>query len=321
MSQTPVTIESTTDSKEAVDSALGKKVEKPAPEKVAESAAAKKPAKTLEASEAQEKEESHESEETDAHAEDSEESDETLEAAPKKKKGGFQKRIDKLSKRAQEAEREKEYWKQEALKGKAPGEQKVEPKKEADTSKKPKAEDFEKHEEFIEAMADWKAEQKLADREAKQREAQVKSEGQKKRDEHFKRYEEFKAKHEDFEETLEDIKGIQVSMTVNNAIIESEFGPALMYEFAKNPDELKRISALDPIAAAKAIGKIEARIEKDSSLEKEEKVEAKPETTKAPKPIKPVGGKASVIKTIRDDLPYDEWVAVRRKEIREANGR
>lgn len=74
-----------------------------------------------------------------------------------------------------------------------------------------------------------------------------------------------------------------VSPVVGQLILESEKGPLLQYHFAKNADDLRRINALPPLAAAREIGKIEARL----SL-------AKPTTsTKAPPPVAaPKGGAA-----------------------------
>lgn len=74
-----------------------------------------------------------------------------------------------------------------------------------------------------------------------------------------------------------------VSDTVKALILESEKGPLLQYHFAKNASDLRRINALPPMAAAREIGRLEARL----SL-------AKPSTaTKAPPPVSaPKGGAA-----------------------------
>lgn len=74
-----------------------------------------------------------------------------------------------------------------------------------------------------------------------------------------------------------------VSATVRSLILESEKGPLLQYHFAKNASDLRRINALPPMAAAREIGRLEARL----SL-------AKPSTsTNAPPPVQPPKGGAS----------------------------
>ena len=74
-----------------------------------------------------------------------------------------------------------------------------------------------------------------------------------------------------------------VSDTVKGLILESEKGPLLQYHFAKNASDLRRINALPPLAAAREIGRLEARL----SL-------AKPSTaTKAPPPVSAPKGGAS----------------------------
>lgn len=300
MSQSPVTIESTTDSEDAVKAALGVKVEKEPDKEPGKSATDDKPSvETASASEADD--------EIEDEIEDDEPAKEASSDKPKKKKGGFKKRIDRLNRKISETEERAKYWENEAIKLRDSGKKQVEPEKKADTSKKPKADDFEKHEDFVEALADWKAEEKWKEREAKQRESEVKAEVQKRQDSHQKRLDEFKKSHSDFDDVIEEANDIPVSMTIRDAILSSENGPELMYALAKDPEELKRIAALPPLEATRALGRFESKITQSSS-----DVKTEPKTTKAPAPMREVGSRAGNPKTIRDDLPYEEWVAIRR---------
>lgn len=270
----------------------------------------------------------------DHHGEESEEEleaveSETTETQPGKKKGGFQKRIDKLTKQRAAEQREKEYWKQEALKAKSnPGEQtetpaKVETKAPVEISKRPDPNDpkFESHDAYEEALADWRYDQRRAAEKAQERETSLKAEHQKMLDSHMKRVNEFKKATPDFVDVMDDIGDAPMSMAVRHAIVESEFGPQLMYEFGKNPAELERINALTPSQAERAIGRMEAGFE--SSSEKTSKVEPEtavekpaPKVTKAPKPISTINSKAGHVKTLRDNLPYEEWAKLRRAELK-----
>jgi hypothetical protein len=47
---------------------------------------------------------------------------------------------------------------------------------------------------------------------------------------------------------------------LGQALLTSEHGPAIMYQLAKSPAELARISALPPLDAAREIGRLEAKL-------------------------------------------------------------
>ncbi len=91
------------------------------------------------------------------------------------------------------------------------------------------------------------------------------------------------AKIPDFAEVLAKTtaESHPVSDVLKQLLLESEKGPLLQYHFAKNASDLRRINALPPLAAAREVGRLEARL----SL-------AKPSTaTNAPPPVTaPKGG-------------------------------
>lgn len=305
-----IKVESTTDSKETVAAVMAG-----TEGKVEETKAAPAPeaGETVEASAASSAEGAGEGEEPKAAAEgdDFEESEEGSSDEQKpKKKGGFKKRIDKLNAKLSTAEQEKEFWRQEALK-KTQGQ----PVKEAVSQKvaegKPKADDFATHEEFVEALTDWKVEQKDKERDLKSRQSALKAESEKQINSHVERVKAFATSHDDFEEVMESVDDISVSPTVQELILGSEQGPELMYELAKNRAEFERITQLAPLAAAREVGKIEARLKKQEAA-----IETK--TTKAPRPINPVGGKASSgsKKSIYDEnLTQKEYEKLRAEQL------
>jgi hypothetical protein len=305
-----VVINSTTDTPEAVTAAIGdlakgkvidqepkdseSKSEKESSEKGTEEKEVKADAKEHEA------DSDHEDDEPSKEGDDK-----------PKKKGGFKKKIEKLSGRLSAKEQEVEYWKNEALRQQKSGaaEKKVEQKAPASTEGKPKAESFDRHEDFVEALSDWKLDQKLKERDAKQSEAQVKTEHQKKVESHVERVKAFEKEHDDFKELIDDIDDIPMSFTVQEVILESENGPELMYELAKNRKEYEKICKLPAIAAARELGKFEARIAKDETKTVEKK------TTKAPPPLKTVGSKSAGSTKSPDEMSYREF-----KKWREAGG-
>ena len=291
-----IKIESTTDNEETVTAASGDAPQKPVEE--TPETPDKDAASAEDAEENTEEADASDNDETDAEegSEGDEEESESKEAKPKKV-GGYQRKINKLTKKAAEALQEKEYWRQEALKAqKQPVAEKSEEKPQA-TSDKPLADNFETHEDYVEALTDWKLEQKLSEREAKAKETQAKTEHQSQIEAHIAKVNEFKATVDDFDDVIEDVEDIPMSLAVQDAILTSDNGPELMYQLAKNPDEYRRICQLPAMQAARAIGRFESRIQKESPAESPAK---QPKTTKAPPPLKPVGKASSG--TVKKDL-------------------
>jgi len=260
--------------------------------------------------------ETEESENEETELEASKKEDEPL----KKKKGGFQRRVDKLTREKEELKRDNDFWKAKALAADKPAGD-VDAKKvvAADSSKKPDSKDFETHEQFTEALADWKYEQKRAVEKAQEREAQVRKDMAAQKDTHINRIKEFEKAHPDFEDAMESIRNVNAHNDIHAAIMNSDIGPAIMYELAGKPEEFAKIVAMDPVAAVKAIGKLEAKLEATSSAGKITEAATKvveKKVTSAPKPISTINSKAGHQASTRDELPYDQWVKIRNAELR-----
>lgn len=266
-----------------------------------------------EASESEEKESETDVETTD---ELKDESKDGLTEKPKKK-SGFQRRVDKLTQRITAREQELEYWKQQALTASgSKTDSKVETKPADSTEGKPSPDTFESHAAYVEALTDWKVDQREKARDAKEQKTRIETEQSNIHSSHQKRVEAFRSSHDDFDEKLENLSDVPRSPAVEQVIINSDNGPALLYELAKNPAEAMRIAKLHPIAAALAMGKIEARIETKSS--DETKTESK-KVTKAPDPLKPLsaGGKGSAPKSIFDPtLSQAEYERLRTEQLK-----
>jgi hypothetical protein len=229
--------------------------------------------------------------------EDESESDETLEASPKKK-SGTQRRIEKLVKQRTQAEQEREYWRQEALKAKAPPVQ-AQPEVTASPAGEPDANDFESATEFYKAHARWAAKEELKAVEESKRQEKLKTEAESKKTTFLGKVDEFKKAHDDFESVIADVDDIQMSPAISQAILESDNGPELMYELAKNVEEYARMCALPPFEAIRALGRFEARLAKPSE---ETKVTKPKITTKAPPPPRPIStSSANGKKSVYDD--------------------
>lgn len=245
----------------------------------------------------------------DAQAKDQPETDKP------RKKNGFQKRIDKLNARVTASAQEVEYWKREAMKvATAPkAESKVDQTSAAGTGK-PHIDSFDSHAEYVEALTDWKTDQKLMERDQRQAKSQLEIEQTNALKTHTSRVESFKGQHDDFDEMMENLADVPNSPALQSIIVSSDNGPALLYELAKNPEEAKRIALLSPLAAAREMGKLEARLSTPAKTTKEAS-----KITKAPRPMEPVGkgGKGAISKSIFDpSLSQREYERLRAEQIK-----
>jgi hypothetical protein len=234
-----------------------------------------------------------------------------------RKKGGFQRRIDKLNARYSEKEREVDYWKRQAMQ--VASESKKEPvapaSKPVSAEGKPNADNFDTHSAYVEALTDWKTEQKLNERDQKAAQASFKTEQAKVFEKYQERKLAFAEKNPDFDEVIDDVSDIQVSAAISDILLTSENGPEIAYNMAQNREEFARICKLRPLDAARAIGKIEATLSSKPSETKETK-----KITGAPEPLKPVGtgGKGNVQKTIFDPtLSQADYEKLRREQIKQ----
>lgn len=233
-------------------------------------------------------------EETETEAETEESEEETVESKPKV--NGFKKRLDKVKAKAKEEAREEiEYWKREAMKGKNQSETEAETESTEALDGKPNADDYESHEEYIEALTDFKLDARLKERDAKKikevennKERQVASDWQNK-------IGAFAEETPDFVEVMESAEDIDLS-NCKDAIFESDLGAEVLYDLAKNPEEAQRISELSTNAAIRAIGRIEARLELKTETTKTETKKL----TKAPKPLTRSAGSGKISKDIND---------------------
>lgn len=114
------------------------------------------------------------------------------------------------------------------------------------------------------------------------------------------RKEEVRAAYSDFDEVM-SMADAPVSRALGEALLTSEHGPAIMYQLAKNPAELARISALPPLAAAREIGRLEAKASATPTPKAPTKSVARP-----PAPPTSVSGSASSTRSL-DDLSLSDY--------------
>jgi hypothetical protein len=227
-----------------------------------------------------------------------------------------QPRIDELTRKAREAERERDYWRTQAESSRTP-----EPK--AEEAPKPKVEDFDNYNEYVESLTDWKADQKAAkiredirnERAAERGNEQAKSVFEKSAVDARKAL-------PDFDEVMAGAKSVRISEGVAAALRESDRQAELCYQLVKDPSIADRLSEMTPARAAMEIARMESALEPVSAEpDPEEKladVPAKPvppvrKTTSAPPPIKPLGKGAST-KADLSKLGMDDYVKTRSEQ-------
>jgi hypothetical protein len=138
------------------------------------------------------------------------------------------------------------------------------------------ADQFESPEAYAEAMAYQKAEELIAKREAAKQQSQVLESYQ-------EREEAARDKYDDFEQVAYNPK-LPITNVMAETIQSSDIGPELAYYLGTNPKDAERISRMTPLAQAKEIGKIEAKLSDNPPVKK---------TTSAPAPISPVTARSS----------------------------
>ncbi len=219
---------------------------------------------------------------------------------------GVQKRIDELVKAREDAKRDRDYWRDLAIKThgepETEGTKRAEPEAEASKPQgKPNPADFESDEDYIEAIADWKYESKRQEDDRKRQEADSKVKLDEKRQQAIKTVEQARERYSDYDTVV--TRDLPVSVPMADAMLESPHGPDIAYYLGKNRDESRRIANLPPVKAIIEIGRIAERIEAAKGGELE--------TTKAPAPVRPLGGGGEAPVKDPSKLPMKEWVRLR----------
>lgn len=137
-------------------------------------------------------------------------------------------------------------------------------------------ENFETYEAYADALAERKAEELLAKREAaKQQQSLL--------EQYHDREEAVRDKYDDFDQVAYN-PNLPVTEYMAKSIQASDVGPEVLYWLGSNPKEASRIARLDPILQAKEIGKIEASMASNPPVRK---------ASNAPAPIAPVTPRVS----------------------------
>lgn len=121
---------------------------------------------------------------------------------------------------------------------------------------------------------------------------------------------EFAAKQSDYREAVYT-EETRISPAMAEALKESDMGPAIAYYLGKNRAEAAEIAEMSPLAAARAIGKIEAKLEAKP---------VPPPVSKAPPPPPKIEAADATVSVSPDSPESDslsdaEWMRKREKQL------
>lgn len=236
----------------------------------------------------------------------------------KKHKGGFQRRIDRLTRDVHSYKEalEEERLARQRLEARLAGQSAGETKPTAGDDPEPTIDNWKgTYEELVKAQAKWAARQEFHALTKKQQE-QAESEAHNAElkevfDTHQERLNAARDEYEDFDEVTAPLGRSVVPEPVGLAIMELDNGPAVLYHLGKNPEKLRKLNELSELSALTELGKIAA------SLSEEDAPSPTPKpVTQAPDPIKPIKKSSPTATGLSDDLDIDEWMKRRREQLR-----
>jgi len=228
-------------------------------------------------------------------------------------KNPVQPRINELTRAAREAQRERDYWKAIATTTNPPAPAPAAPKK-------PEASEFADYGEYVEALAEFKADQKVAQALSERDErAQHESSAARVATTWEGRQAEFRKTAPDYDTVMQGADNVNIAAHVGQILMDSDHGPAIAYQLAKNPALADRLNALTPTAAAREVGRMEAGIAAPSPSPAPPPTASAPaaslgaRTTSAPPPAKTTAAAPSAQADL-SKLSMDDYVAARKAQ-------
>lgn len=221
------------------------------------------------------------------------------------KKSDAQERIRQLVARQREAERKSAY-----LEGQLEALKRPTTERAAEVQGRPTADRFASYDDYIEAVADWKAREAYRDEQtrytAKQEAEKAKAAESTRKQKFSEQMVTARAKHEDFDEVTVYNSDLKVSAAMLETIEDSDYGAEVAYYLGKNPAEASRIAQLSPLGAAKEIGKLELKFSNPAQPEVKRVSSAAP-------PVGTLAGNASST-VVPSKMSDSEWYAWHKAE-------
>lgn len=203
---------------------------------------------------------------------------------------GYERRIDRLTRKVAELE---------ASKGQRGGDQPEPPTK-------PVVTDFDTYEDFVEALTDFKADQRITAAEQRRDAQTAETEFQ-------KVFKQGQKAYKDWDSVV--TADVEVTPPMLRAIKDSDNPADIAYYLGQHPNEADRISSLPAGKQAIAIGKIDAKF--DGKQERKTNLR---DVSEAPEPITPIKGARGGAEKDLDKMSADEFIRSRNKQLRNLKG-
>jgi hypothetical protein len=233
----------------------------------------------------------------------------------KRAKKPFSERLSEVISQRKAAETEAQQAKREAAELRARLEAMTAQAAPVKEEPRPSRDKFASDEEYIEAVAEWTADKRLAKREQEQAEARAAAEREQLVKGWQKAQQRARAEIDDYDKVIE-ASDVKLPGHIHQAILESDIGPHLAYYFAKHPDEAARYKAMSATKALRELGRLEDRLAEDTDDTPVPKPSPKIEVekSKAPAPITPVKDGRAV--NLGPAQSFEEYRARRRAEMK-----
>lgn len=163
----------------------------------------------------------------------------------------------------------------------------------------PKRDAYGSDEEYVQALTDYKVEQKLAAVKEELSRSQTTSKVQ---ESWSSKISKAAQTYPDYQEVLAEAQDVPINPEVADELMSSDLGGDLTYYLAKHPEEVDTLNRMDARGIARYVGRLEEKIERERANVKVAKV------SKAPAPIKPVSGTTSPSIKSLEDMSMEEYV-------------
>jgi hypothetical protein len=207
---------------------------------------------------------------------------------------GVQKRLDELTRQKHETARDRDYWRDLAIRATG-GEQKPNPSPPAGATDKPQVDQFDTYEDFTEALTDWKVEQTLASRD---RQSAVKTQTETA----MQKLAAGSAARPDFNDVVADIPA---TPAVQSLLAEADNAAEILYQLGNDPAALAKFATLSSAMQGIELGKIAARLDAPKTRTASPPPNAPPST---------VSGISSAVNKDPKDMSMAEYIEFRQRK-------
>lgn len=226
----------------------------------------------------------------------------------KPKNRGVGKRIDELTKARYDAERERDYWREQAMR--------QQPKPEAQPAQAAERESDEPTLEscdfdVAEFNRKWYAWRRGEDQRVEAEQA-AQSAHQARLQTLAQKEAAFRAEHPDYDAVAKD-PTLPITQAMAEVLFDCDDPPAIAYYLGQNPQEAAAIAQMTPHQIGRAIGRIEAKLSAPPAATETQRQPEPKTVTKAPPPVTTLSGAPAIQKAV-DDMSMAEYDAHRRAE-------